>query len=65
MEAHVCAYGKKIGKFNNILRFRALFDTYFRVMFFLKIREVRWRVSIDLFLNVCGETAYLARFIEL
>ena len=36
----LCASGKKLEKFNNFLRFRALFGTIFRVMFFKKIREV-------------------------
>ena len=30
----ICASGKKFGKFNNFLGFRALFDTIFRVMVF-------------------------------
>ena len=41
----LCASGKKLEKFNNFLRFRALFGTFFRVMFFKKIREVgNWHV---------------------
>ena len=39
----LCASGKKLEKFNNFLRFRALFGTIFRVMFFKKIREVESR----------------------
>ena len=34
----LCASGKKLEKFNIFLRFRALFGTIFRVMFFKKIR---------------------------
>ena len=60
------SFRKKFGKFHNFLRFRTLFSTNFRNMFYKKIREVRWHVvSVVLILNLCGETAYLVRFIEL
>ena len=57
-----------MGKFNNFLPFRALFGTIFRVMGFIKIREVRKlarHISIVSCLYFCGETAYLVRFIKL
>ena len=42
----VCASGKKFGKFNNLLRFRALFGTICRVIYFLKISDVCWHVKL-------------------
>ena len=53
----LCASGKKLEKFNNFLRFRALFGTFFRVSFLKKIREVgNWHViSIVSCLNFFGK----------
>ena len=62
----LCASGKKLEKFNNFLRFRALFGTSFRVSCFKKIREVgNWPLYFNCFVSeFFWETACLIRFIE-
>ena len=64
----LCASGKKLKKFNNFLRYRALFGTIFRVMFFKKIREVGLCKLARYFNCFVSEffwkTACLIRFIE-